>query len=105
MPLGTRIVGSVRADLDVDDIYYIGRLIVRPDYLRRGIGTRFMYQIEAIFRLAQRFHLVTGSRSLDNIRLFKNLDELVKKSDTPLLRPRTIQRDKLQPGSRGFVTI
>ncbi|MEW6263029.1 MAG: GNAT family N-acetyltransferase [Thermodesulfobacteriota bacterium] len=67
-----RIVGSVRASLD-NGTGFIGRLIVHPDYQRKGIGTQLMLKIEAFFPRAERFELFTGSRSIDNIRLYQRL--------------------------------
>jgi ribosomal protein S18 acetylase RimI-like enzyme len=43
-----RIAGSVRASLD-SSTCYIGRLIVHPDYQRKGMGTQLMLKIETFF--------------------------------------------------------
>lgn len=67
-----RIIGSVRAVAD-EDTCRIGRLIVAPDFQRNGTGTRLLLEIESFFRRAARFELFTGSRSLDNIRLYDKL--------------------------------
>lgn len=67
-----KIIGSVRATLD-SGTCQIGRLIVHPDYQRKGIGTRLMRSIEAAFSHAERFELFTGIKSIDNIRLYRKL--------------------------------
>ena len=69
---GERIVGSVRAEMS-GDTCRIGRLIVHPDFQRRGIGTRLMEQIEAKFAQADRYELFTGHKSFGNIRLYQRL--------------------------------
>jgi predicted N-acetyltransferase YhbS len=67
-----RLVGSVRASV-ADGTCAIGRLIVHPDYQRRGIGTRLLTTMEAAFPEAERYELFTGGRSMDNIRLYTAL--------------------------------
>ncbi len=66
------IVGSVRASLD-NGACLIGRLIVHPDHQRNGIGTQLMLETEKSFSHAERFELFTGSKSVDNIRLYQRL--------------------------------
>lgn len=70
---GDRIVGSVRASLNSDNCK-IGRLIVHPEYQRKGIGTLLMQNIESQFPSATRFELFTGTKSVDNIRLYQKLE-------------------------------
>ncbi len=68
----SRIVGSVRAVSD-SDTCKIGRLIVHPDYQRKGIGSSLMRHMEALFPNVKRFELFTGTKSSDNIRLYYEL--------------------------------
>lgn len=68
----TRIVGSVRAAFE-SGTCRIGRLIVHPDYQRRGIGTLLLKNIEVFHPEARRFELFTGIKSVNNIRLYQNL--------------------------------
>ena len=67
-----RIVGSVRASLS-EHTCFVGRLVVHPDCRRQGIGTRLLLDIEEFFPAARRFELFTGTRSVDNIRLYQRL--------------------------------
>lgn len=68
----TRIVGSVRGSLS-SGTCSIGRLIVHPAYQRKGIGTMLMKSMEKTFSGAERFELFTGTKSIDNIRLYRRL--------------------------------
>ena len=67
-----RLIGSVRAHMD-SDTCHVGRLIVHPDFQNRGIGTKLMGSVEAIFVSARRFELFTGEKSLPNIALYTSL--------------------------------
>ncbi len=67
---GNKIVGSVRAKL-VEDTCHIGRLIVHPDFQRKGIGSDLLQHIEKRFsQQAAHFELFTGSKSESNIRFY-----------------------------------
>ena len=63
-----RVIGSVRAQFQ-NGTCSIGRLIVHPQFQRRGVGSELMSQIESHFPEAHRFELFTGHRSNHN-RLF-----------------------------------
>ncbi len=67
-----QIVGSVRAVQD-GVTCYVERLIVHPEYRRRGIGTALLNRIATLFPTARRFELFTGHKSERNIRLYKRL--------------------------------
>ena len=69
---GGRIVGSVRV-LEENGTCYIGRLMVHPDFRKRGIGTQLLSEVERRFSFCRRFELFTGDRSAGNIRLYKRL--------------------------------
>ena len=66
-----RIICSVRAK-ELDGTVYIGKLMVRPDYRRRGFASRLMTEIENHFP-NKRYELFTSTRSIDNIRLYTRL--------------------------------
>jgi ribosomal protein S18 acetylase RimI-like enzyme len=65
------IIGSVRAH-EKDGTTRIGKLMVHPDYRRRGLGTRLMTEIENCFPKT-RYELFTASKSVNNIRLYQNM--------------------------------
>jgi ribosomal protein S18 acetylase RimI-like enzyme len=66
------IVGSVRAYLERGTAY-IGRLIVKPEYQNKGIGTKLMQAIEQHFKFANRYELFTGHKSTRNLHLYQKL--------------------------------
>ncbi|WP_298529014.1 GNAT family N-acetyltransferase [uncultured Ruminococcus sp.] len=65
------IIGSVRAKESCGTVY-IGKLMVHPDYRRKGFGTKLLSEIEQCFP-GRRYELFTSTRSLDNIRLYQKL--------------------------------
>lgn len=67
-----KIVGSVRGYTE-EGACHIGRLIVHPDFRKRGIGALLMKEIELYFEHASRFELFTGHRSEGNLRLYRRL--------------------------------
>jgi len=77
---GDRIVGSVRAQV-VDGVCRVGRLIVHPDFQRRGIGSRLLSTIEESFPDAERFELFTGSESEATIRLYRRHGYVVTRTE------------------------
>ena len=90
-----RIVGSVRASLDRDTCI-VGRLLVHPDFQRNGIGTRLLLEIEAFFSSADRFELFTGSRSIDNIRIYRRLGYQVCREEDLSPKVRLVFMEKRQ---------
>ncbi len=81
-----RIVGSVNGFIK-EDRCLIGRLMVHPDFQGRGIGTRLMTAVEAVFADARAWEVFTGELSVKNIRLYERLGYRVV-------------RKELFPGSR-----
>lgn len=69
--LDRRIAGSVRA-YEKNGTCHIGRLMVHPDYQRRGLGRRLMEAVEACYKGA-RFELFTGAESEGNILFYQRL--------------------------------
>ena len=65
------IIGSVRAKLKNETVF-IGKLMVHPDFRRRGLGKKLLLEIECYFS-QKRYELFTSSRSKDNIRLYESL--------------------------------
>ena len=69
---GPAIVGSVRA-YEQEGTCHIGRLIVHPDHQNRGLGTRLLHEIEAVYPQAERYELFTGHKSARNLHLYDKL--------------------------------
>ena len=67
-----RIIGSVRAEIK-DDICFIQKLIVHPDYQKKGYGKMLMNEIETKFKKYKKFQLFTGEKSDHNIRFYSKL--------------------------------
>ena len=67
------IVGSVRAYLDDRNTCHVGRLVVAPEYQKRGLGLALMNSIEKLFITCDLFEIFTGERSRGNIRLYEGL--------------------------------
>jgi len=76
-----RIIGSVRAHLK-EGTCFIGRLIVHPEFQKRGIGTQLMHEIEKYYSKTLRFELFTGHKSDRNIYLYQKLGYQVFKAET-----------------------
>ena len=64
-----KIIGSVRA-VEKGDTVYIGKLMVHPDFRRKGFGTKLLSEIESRFP-DKRYELFTSTKSTDNIRLYQ----------------------------------
>ncbi len=69
---GDQIVGSIRAFQDGPSCH-LERLVVHPDFRRRGIGTALLNHIETLFPTARRFELFTGHKSQNNIRMYERV--------------------------------
>jgi ribosomal protein S18 acetylase RimI-like enzyme len=66
-----RITGSVRAH-EEDGTAYIGKLMVHPDYRRKGYGRMLLSEIEKYYP-GRRYELFTSTRSVNNIRLYESV--------------------------------
>jgi len=64
-----RIIGSVRACREGGTVF-IGKLMVHPDYRKRGIGTALLRAAETACP-SGRYELFTSVKSLNNIRLYE----------------------------------
>lgn len=66
-----KIIGSVRVQ-EKDGTVYIGKLMVHPDYRRRGYGKQLLKEIER--RFPNRWlELFTSTKSSNNIKLYRSL--------------------------------
>lgn len=67
-----KIIGSVRAFCK-DDICYIGKLIVHPEYQNKGFGKKLIIEIEKKFKKVKKYELFTGYKDEKNIYLYEKL--------------------------------
>ena len=68
-----KIIASIRCYIK-DNILYIEKLIVDPDFQNRGIGTKIMTDIEKRYSSSvNRYSLFTGDKSARNIHLYKKM--------------------------------
>ena len=65
-----QITGSVRVNL-IQDVCYLGRLVVTPDRQGCGIGSALLRAGEVAFSQARCVELFTGSRSVENLRFYE----------------------------------
>lgn len=66
-----KIIGSVRARCDNGTVY-IGKLMVNPQYRKRGLGKRLLNEIEIRFPHCT-YELFTSTLSRDNLRLYESV--------------------------------
>lgn len=71
MVIDNTIIGSVRA-IEKNNTIYIGKLMVHPDFRRKGYGSKLLAEIENYFP-RKRYVLFTSTRSIDNIRLYQKM--------------------------------
>lgn len=64
-----RIIGSVRAWEEAGTVY-VGKLMVHPDYQRKGLGSRLLLAVEDVFP-GKRYELFTSTMSAGNIALYQ----------------------------------
>ena len=69
MVVDDKIIGSVRA-AEKGGTVYIGKLMVHPDFRRKGYGSKLLSEIESRFP-GKRYELFTSTKSIDNIRLYQ----------------------------------
>ena len=66
-----KIIGSVRVRCESGTVY-IGKLMVHPQYRRKGLGKRLLNEVELIYPDC-RYELFTSTLSVDNIRLYHSV--------------------------------
>jgi len=81
--INDEIAGSVRG-YENEGVCYVERLMVHPDFQKKGIGKKLMIALEQYFPSCDRFDLYTGSLSTGNIRLYESLG--YKKYKTEMIR-------------------
>ncbi len=74
-----KIIGSVRA-YSKNKTAYIGKLMVHPDFQKRGIGSLLLSEIEKHYP-DFRYELFTSTRIISNIRLYQKLGYKIFKEE------------------------
>ena len=79
------ITGSVRGYAE-NGTLFVGKLIVHPDFQKRGIGTQLLQEIENVCP-QPRYELFTSDKSSRNMRLYERLGYVpfASKQVTPVL--------------------
>lgn len=70
--LNNVIIGSIKLRV-VDEYCWLGKLMVSPDFRRKGIGRRLLKEAEGVFPDIASYVLYTGSKSFNNIQLYQSL--------------------------------
>jgi len=76
-----KIVGSIRANA-FENSCWVNKLVVLPEFQRRGIGEKLLRKIENYFPKVEKFTLATGSKSASNIRLYEKLGYKIDRKET-----------------------
>ncbi len=95
------IIGSVRA-YEKDRTCNIGRLIVHPDFQKKGIGKHLMKEIENRFITSERYELFTGTKSEKNILFYQNLGYHIHKSEKLSDLLEFVYLEKIQSSGPGY---
>lgn len=78
-----QIIGSVRGNIDDDNICRIGKLVVHPDFQNQGIGKALMHEIEKYFPSCRKLTLFTGEETPNTVYLYSKLGyQVVYKKET-----------------------
>jgi len=67
-----RIIGSVKSRIK-DGTVWVGKLIVSPDFRKKGLGKQLLNEVEKRYPDAERFQLFTAASSIHNIRLYESV--------------------------------
>lgn len=67
-----KIVGSIRANAHEKNCW-VNKLVVLPEFQKRGIGEKLLREIEIYFTKVEKFTLATGAKSESNIRLYEKV--------------------------------
>jgi GNAT superfamily N-acetyltransferase len=67
------ILGSLKVKVLDNNVLWIGRLIMHPDYQKQGLGRALMKYVEKKYRGVDGFELFTALKSKKNIRFYQCL--------------------------------
>ncbi len=68
--LNEQIIGAVRFKVS-EGYVTIDRMVVKPEYQNKGVGTTLLKKIESMVLNAVAFQLFTGNKSARNIHLYE----------------------------------
>ncbi len=68
-----KILGALKVRVLDNNVLWIGRLIVHPDYQKQGLGRTLMKFIERKYKTVKGFELFTAQKSKRNIRFYQSL--------------------------------
>lgn len=69
---GKNIVGSVRGDLNGNDLH-IGRLIIVDGFCNQGIGKHLFLSLEEMYSRCSTYSCMTGHRSVEMISFYEKM--------------------------------
>lgn len=71
--IGHKLIGAAKTRMLENQVLWIGRVVVHPDYQRKGVGTQLMKYIESSCPMAREFELFTAEKSTHNLLFYKQL--------------------------------
>jgi ribosomal protein S18 acetylase RimI-like enzyme len=71
--VNNRITGALKIRLIENEMLWIGRLIVHPEFQKRGYGKALMHYIEEKYNNVAGYELFTARKSERNIRFYEGL--------------------------------
>lgn len=89
-----KIIGSVRG-YEERGTFFIGKLMVHPDYRGRGLGTELLRRVEELIP-AKRLELFTSDKSVKNIQLYERVGYQKFKEKQVSLDLRFVYMEKLK---------
>jgi phosphoribosylanthranilate isomerase len=89
--LDNQIVGTIRASSEAG-VVHIERVMVHPDYQKRGLGNILMKNIESHFADANLYELFTGCKSFSNIHWYQKSGYKIVGEDKVISPKLTITR-------------
>lgn len=79
--IGNALVGAVRIKM-MENSGIIERLMVLPNFQKMGIGAKLMDFAESSLQDKKRIELITGKKSLRNIKFYEKRGYVIKESIT-----------------------
>jgi GNAT superfamily N-acetyltransferase len=71
--ISNSVLGALKVKVLANNVLWIGRLIVHPDYQKQGLGRALMKYIEKKYDHVAGYELFTAQKSKRNIRFYQSL--------------------------------